>query len=146
MSLNLSTISSVSRTVNFSLSIFRAKSIRFSSPAIERSTRACPADISLRKTNSLISSGKLISLKILATVDLVFPKWSANSCWVRLNSFINLSKAVASSMGFRSSLWIFSIRDISNISLSVTLLTTAGISFNSAILAAHQRLSPATNW
>ena len=52
--------------------------------------------------------------------------------------------AEASSMGFKSSLWIFSMRACAIVSLSERSLTIAGITERPAILAALQRRSPAT--
>src|SRR3569832_479613 len=63
--------------------------------------------------------------------------------WVRVNSPISRCKALASSMGFRFSRWMFSISAIAIAALSGTSRTTAGISCRPAICAARQRRSPA---
>ena len=77
------------------------------------------------------------------TAVRLFETLSAISSCLRENSSRSLLYACASSIGFKSSLWMFSIREISTTSSSENSLTITGISFNPAIFAARHLRSPA---
>ena len=71
------------------------------------------------------------------------PIASATSCWVSSNSCCRRCSAAASSMGFRSSLWIFSIRAMAMAASSGTSRTIVGMLCRPASWVARQRRSPA---
>ena len=88
-------------------------------------------------------SESAVSLMLLVMVTLDFPTLLLNSSGVKLKSLKSFLYAKAYSIGFKSCLWIFSIKEISNIFLSVKSITIAGTSFNPTNFAALHLLSPA---
>ena len=134
---------SVSRTLNFSSNIRFARLYCSSLSSIASNALACPVEIMSSITICCTLSSNFRSRIEFVTAVLLFDTRSATSSCFRLNSSNNLLNAIASSIGFKFSLWIFSIKPISTISCSVYSFTITGTSLTPACLAALQRLSPA---
>ena len=134
---------SVSRTLSFSSKTFMAVVSWRASSEIPRSALAWPAEIISAITISWTFEESFRRRMELVTAVLLLATLSAISSCFRWNSSIRRLYAIASSIGFRSSRWMFSIREISTISWSVNSFTTTGTSLSPAILAALQRRSPA---
>src|SRR5690554_2853470 len=99
--------------------------------------------ISPRSSMTLTSSASDISRNRLVMVTRDLPTASATCCWVSSNSCCRRCSARASSMGLRSSRWIFSISAMAIAASSGTSRITAGMRSSPACWEARQRRSPA---
>ncbi|MNY47243.1 hypothetical protein D3C86_1824970 [compost metagenome] len=77
----------------------------------------------------------------MVTRDL--PTASATCCWVSWKSCCRRCRAAASSIGLRSSRWMFSISAMAIAASSLTSRTSAGMRSRPASWLARQRRSPA---
>ena len=134
---------SVSRTLSFSSNTLLARIYCCSLSSIARRARACPVEIMSSMIICCTLSSSFRRRIEFVTAVLLFETRSATSSCFRRNSFSKRLYACASSIGFRFSRWIFSIREISTISWSVYSLMITGISLIPACFAARQRRSPA---
>ena len=135
---------SASLTESPSLIIFSQIDLLISSSEAAMSVLPCPAEILPSAMLSLMYSGSLRSLMELVIYGLLFPTLLETcSCVIPKVSVICLSPS-ASSIGFRSSLCIFSIIAISIFCSSSRFLMRHGTWESSAFMAALHLLSPAT--
>src|SRR5438128_349261 len=139
------TSDSTARTDSASAITFSAALRRSPSSWIASSARACPMLSSPETTARWMASGRRSNRRALATVERSLPTRAASSSCVSPCSSISRLYAPASSMGFRSSRWMFSMSAISKASLPVTSRTITGSSRSPAFWAARQRRSPATS-
>ena len=138
------TICSTSRTDNPSAIILFTMVFWSLSLPHESNARACPADISSFCTFCIIYSGSVSKRRVFAMALLLFPNCCDTDSCVMLYFSISFFMPYAVSIGFKSSLWRFSISDISATFLSVKSLTNAGMWLSPARRAARHLLSPAT--
>ena len=107
--------------------------------------RACPMASRPATRSSLTRRGSLSSRSVLATASRLLPIRLAICSWVSPNSSASRAKPSASSIGFRSCRFRFSMSAISSDSVSVTSLIIAGIFLSPAFLEARHRRSPTTS-
>ncbi len=134
---------SVCRTVKLPASMAWNRFMRSSSEESDRSVRAFEALIFRSMRACWISSGNWRRRTIFATCGLLFPTFCPTSSCVILNSSMRRLYAIASSMGFRSCRWMFSMSAISSLSCSEADRTMHGTVLRPAMREARSRRSPA---
>ena len=139
----LSISSSVFLTVNRSLIIlFNISTCCFSSFNFNKDL-AWRSEILFSNKASWTSSLKFNNLSVFAIEDWDLPTFWAKSSWLIYPISNIFLYEIAFSIGVKSSLWTFSIKAISTLSLSVISETIAGIVCLPAITLALYLLSPA---